>query len=120
MQSSLLGVSEIFVGLRDDSLRITATQTLRTSDIKPKKYEVNIQKGYEVLNYLYSALSRRVAELGNDDTIWAITLVKHAVTEVIELDGTQASRVKKRREDEQNPIERTGIIPRDCLRSLRQ
>jgi len=120
MQSSLLGVPEIFVGLRNDSLRITQTQVLLTSEIKPNNYDINIQKGYEALKHLYSTLANRVAELGNDDMIWAVTVKNHSVTEIIELDETQASQVKKRRENKQNPVERVGIIPKDCVRSLRQ
>ncbi|KAL0061441.1 hypothetical protein AAF712_009159 [Marasmius tenuissimus] len=120
MQSALLGVPEIYVGYRDNALRITQTRTIRTADLKPGTYESNIHRGYEVLSSLRSILEEKVREGGQvDDVVWKVTVKKGSITGIVQLDETQTNRVKRRREDPQKPIERVGIVPRDMVASLR-
>ncbi|KAJ8074450.1 hypothetical protein PM082_015351 [Marasmius tenuissimus] len=120
MQSALLGVPEIYVGYRDNALRITQTRTIRTADLKPGTYESNIHRGYEVLSSLHSILEEKVREGGQvDDVVWKVTVKKGSITGIVQLDETQTNRVKRRREDPQKPIERVGIVPRDMVASLR-
>ncbi|THV01854.1 hypothetical protein K435DRAFT_383668 [Dendrothele bispora CBS 962.96] len=57
MQSHLLGVPEIFIGYRNDDHDIVRTEIVYTEDIKPKKFEDDIERGYRVLSSLRERLS---------------------------------------------------------------
>ncbi|KAL0066382.1 hypothetical protein AAF712_006641 [Marasmius tenuissimus] len=120
MQSALLAVPEIFVGYRDNVLRITQTRSIRTADIEPDEYESNIHRGYGILSSLRSFFEGKVREGGQiDDVIWKVTLKKGSVVDLVQLDEEQANRVKTRTDDPQRPIQRLGIIPTAMAALLR-
>ncbi|KAL0565035.1 hypothetical protein V5O48_016999, partial [Marasmius crinis-equi] len=95
------------------------TRMMRTSEIKPNNYDSSIQRGYEVLSSLRSELESKSHE-GGDNVIWKVTIKKGSVAGITRLTDAQATRVQKRREDPQKPIERIGIVPEEMITSLRQ
>ncbi|KAF9257922.1 hypothetical protein L218DRAFT_981894 [Marasmius fiardii PR-910] len=124
MQSSLLGVPEIFVGYRDNtpSLRVTRTRTIRTSDIQPTNFYESLRQGLEVLTALWATFESKREEEGDlDDTIWKLVIKKGHVKDPVKLSDVQAEKVKRRREVPQKAsIARIGIVPKEIVSRLRE
>ncbi|KAJ8074451.1 hypothetical protein PM082_015352 [Marasmius tenuissimus] len=115
MQSSLLGVPEIFLGYRDKAHRITKTTSMRVSDIKPAAYDHNIHRGYELLSTLRSRLESEVRQQGKmDGVIWRVKIKKGTITKI--------ARSKEVKEVVRGwkPTARLGIVPKHIIASLRK
>ncbi|RDB16074.1 Decapping nuclease RAI1 [Hypsizygus marmoreus] len=113
IQSSLIGVHEIFVGHRTDSDQIIKAESIIVSDIHMTSRAASAHALLTKLRNLTRDASR------DENSIWKVILKKGDIVQVTELGPTQVSKVKGRRDDPRSPVKRIGIVPQRVIEALR-